>query len=569
MVILPYNPSLPDRSADELVRYVHAGGKLLVFYVIPNKLFPVLDVENVRHLRAPHPGYFSAIRFADQSLPGAPPMVGQNSWNINVVKPTPGGRVLGEWIDDHGQPTGEAAVLSSSNGMVMTHVLLNDDLANKRRMLLAMVGHLVPEVWQQAARASIDRVGVLGSFGSFQEAQAGILQISHQEPKVKRALDEAHRQVESAQQLLSKNRCAEAMKTATDAAEKVKEAFCLAQQPLPGEFRAFWCHNASGVAGMTWDEAIHRLADNGFTAIFPNMLWGGAAYYPSKVLPVAAAVAEHGDQIAQCLAACRKYGLQMHVWKVNWNLGHAVPKAFVEKMRQAGRLQVNSRGEEENWLCPSHPENQKLEIESMLEIVRNYGVDGIHFDYIRYPDSDHCFCAGCRQRFQEQAHVTVQYWPKDVLAGGRLRPQWLDWRRGNITAVVRAVSEQARVINPKIKLSAAVFRHWSTDRDSVGQDWKLWCDKGYLDFVCPMDYTPSNRSFESMVTQQLEWAGRTPCYPGIGVSASSSHFGVDRLIEQIGITRRHQTHGFIIFNYGVRESRDLLPMLGLGITAKR
>jgi len=97
----------------------------------------------------------------------------------------------------------------------------------------------------------------------------------------------------------------------------------------------------------------------------------------------------------------------------------------------------------------------------------------------------------------------------------------------------------------------------------------VWCEQGWLDFVCPMDYTESNRSFENMVSQQVQWAGKARCYPGIGVSASSSQFGIDQLIEQITITRRYQTHGFTIFNYGVTESRDLLPLLGLGITAPK
>ena len=297
------------------------------------------------------------------------------------------------------------------------------------------------------------------------------------------------------------------------------------------------------------------------------MLWGGAAFYDSRVLPVVSA--ERGDQIAKCLAACKKYDIQMHVWKVNWNLGSAAPAEFVNKLRAEGRLQMSARGKEELWLCPSHPANQKLEIDSMVEVARRYDVAGLHFDYIRYPDADHCFCAGCRDRFQNATNVTLTNWPADVLSPGPLRQQWLDWRRGNITTVVQAVSEQARAIRPKIKISAAVFSHWNTDRDSVGQDWKLWCDKGWLDFVCPMDYTPSNRNFENMVAQQVQWAGQTRCYPGIGVSASSSQFGIDRLIEQISITRRLQTHGFTIFNYGITESLDLLPQLGLGITAPR
>jgi len=332
------------------------------------------------------------------------------------------------------------------------------------------------------------------------------------------------------------------------------------------DIRAIWCHDAFGVEGMKWEEAVRRLANNGFTAILPNMLWGGAAFYDSKVLPAAEKLAGRGDQIAECLAACKKHGIQMHVWKVNWNLGSQAPAEFVAKMRREGRLQAGARGEEELWLCPSNPDNQKLEIDSLVEVARNYDVDGIHFDYIRYPDADHCFCGGCRKRFAQASGLAIKDWPADVLRPGPAHERWLDWRRDNITAVVKAVSERAREIKPKIRLSAAVFSNWAADRDSVGQDWKLWCEKGYLDFVCPMDYTPSNANFEALVARQVGWAGKTPCYPGIGFSASSSHFGADRAIAQINITRRHRTGGFVIFNYGEPESRELLPMLGLGAT---
>ena len=176
-----------------------------------------------------------------------------------------------------------------------------------------------------------------------------------------------------------------------------------------------------------------RLAEAGFTAIFPNLLWGGVAYYPSQVLPVAPEVAARGDQIAACLAACRKYGVEIHVWKVNWNTGHRVPAEFLERMRRAGRLQASAKGREEPWLCPSHPENQALEVAAMVEVARAYGVDGIHFDYIRYPDNDHCFCAGCRERFGRAVGAELTRWPAEALAGGRWRAEWLEWRRRNIT----------------------------------------------------------------------------------------------------------------------------------------
>ncbi|MGA2864792.1 MAG: family 10 glycosylhydrolase [Verrucomicrobiota bacterium] len=570
LVVLPHNPSMPDRAADELIAYLNSGGKLLAFYAVPERLWPVLRIESARHVPAPYAGYFSAIRLKEGALPGAPPLVGQQSWNISAVQPVPGqGRVLGEWLDQQGQPTGHAAVVATTNCLVMTHVLLPDDAANKRRLLLAMAGFLAPELWRQAAEAEIGRIGTIGGFKTYSQAVEQIARLNPSRAEVAAALADAAQLRQSALRLAAQQKFAQAIEASAAASQRVKEAFCLAQQPLAGEFRAFWCHSAFGVQGLDWDEAVQRLAQNGFTAILPNLLWGGAAFYPSQVLPVAPAVTNRGDQVAQCLAACRKHGLQMHVWKVNWNLGSAAPQQFIGRLRREGRLQADSQGKEERWLCPSHPENQKLELDSLIELARNYDVDGLHFDYIRYPDADHCFCAGCKARFERSLGATAQDWPKDVLAGGPFRRQWLDWRRANITAVVKAVSQQARAIRPKIKLSAAVFPNWPVDRDGVGQDWRLWCEKGYVDFVCPMDYTPSSRSFENMVARQVQWAGRTPCYPGIGVSASSSHFGVDRLIEQINVTRRHGTGGFVIFNYGVPESNELLPLLGLGITAKR
>jgi len=560
LLILPHNPTMPDPVADEILRFIERGGRLLAFYIVPSKLRPSLGLRGGEHLKAPRPGFFSAIRFVGASLPGAPAVVGQSSWNISDFQPLPGvGHLLAEWLDDTGQPNGHAAVIGSTNGIVMTHVLLPDDSVNKRRMLLAMVGSLVPNLWRQAAENRLGSLGTNLGFKNFEEAVSRIGVDS-------RPLHEARAAYRAARKRVAQGQYPAAMDQAAIAGQRLLEAYCRAQPSEPGEFRAFWCHSAFGVAGMDWDEAIRRLAENGFTAILPNMLWGGAAFYDSKTLPVAAA--EKGDQIAACLAACKKYGVQMHVWKVNWNLGHAAPKEFVERLRREGRLQADAQGRELLWLCPSHPDNQRLEIESMLEVARRYDVDGLHFDYIRYPDSAHCFCAGCRQRFERAIGAPVTDWPRSVQTDGELRRRWLDWRRDNITAVVKAVSEQARAIKPPIKISAAVFRQWNTDRDSVGQDWKLWCDRGWLDFVCPMDYTPSRRKFEDMVTQQIVWAGRVPCYPGIGVSASSSRLGVAQTIEQIQITRRHRTGGFIIFNYGPFESRELLPLLGLGITAK-
>lgn len=569
VVILPYNPRLPAPAAGVLNQYAQRGGSLLDFYTVPEALRHVLGVQSGRHVPASRPGHFAAIGLRADALPGAPTVVAQRSWNIQAVQPVAGiSRVLADWLDDKGQDTGQPALIGSRKALLMTHVLLPDDREKKSRLLLAMVGYLAPELWQQAARASLDQGGAIGKAKDFEQAAALVESLSATNPPAREALAGARQLRETARQLFDSHQFPGAIDQADAARQRLIRAWCLAQPSLPGEFRAFWCHSPFGVEGLSWDEAIRRLAENGFTAIFPNMLWGGAAFFESKVLPVSPEVPKRGDQIALCLAAAHKYGLQVHVWKVNWNLGRSAPPAFLAQLRRDHRLQADVNGKEEPWLCPSHPENQQLEIDSMVEVARNYDVDGLHFDYIRYPDHDHCFCAGCRTRFENAAKISLQKWPRDVLVEGPLRQQWLDWRRTNITTVVKAVSEQVRSFKPRLKISAAVFTNWASDRDAVGQDWKLWCERGWVDFVCPMDYTASPGQFENMVIRQLAWAGQTPCYPGIGESASSSRLGVDGVIEQINITRRLKTHGFVIFNYAAPEAEDLVPLLGLGITAK-
>jgi len=567
LVVLPYNPKFPAGVEDELVRFAAHGGKLMAFYTVPSKLRPLFGIEGGAHVKAARDGQFAAIRPVRGALAGAPKTTGQTSWNIHAFLPVAGaGRVVAEWRDDRGKPAGHAAILGSTNGLVMSHVLLPDDPVNKRRLLLAMAGSLVPQVGRQVAETAIAEVGDELGFETFGKTVEHIRSLGGADWRGRWTLHTARTEYAAALRALSRGRFADATDRAACADQRIVDAFCAAQPRTPLKFRAFWCHDAYGVAGLPWDEAVRRLKANGFTAIVPNMLWGGSAFFPSDVLPVAAKVAERGDAVAECLAACRKYGIEMHVWKVNWNLGHTVPKEHVERMRAEGRLQRSSKGVEEPWLCPSHPANRQLEIDSMVEVARKYPVDGIHFDYIRYPGHDQCFCDGCRERCGKVVGSAVTNWPADVQRGGPLHSQWLDWRRSNIDAVVGAVHLVARAARPGIKISAAVFREWTTDRDGVGQDWKLWCDNGWLDFVCPMDYTPGNRRFEGMVSRQVEWAGKVPCYPGIGVSASSSRFGAPRAIEQIRIAEKYNTGGFIIFNYGVKESSVLLPQLGRGIT---
>lgn len=568
LVMLPHNPALPEAAASALKAYVENGGKLMAFYVLPAALREAAGIESFRFLKPEPAGQFAAIRSKPQDFPGAPELARQDSWNIHSPVLIPGrARALAEWDDAAGKPTGIPAISASHRVVFMSHVLLDDGGPSKARLLLAMAGLLRPDCWREVIASHRERMEHLANFGSYEAARDALTKLSKAGSDARGRLAEAQRLRKQAEDLENQSHYAEALDAIDAADRKLREAYCLAQEPKAGEFRAMWCHAAYGVKGMSWDAAISRLKENGFNAILPNMLWGGVAFYPSQVLPVADQVNDQGDAIAECLAACRKHGVKIHVWKVNWNLGHAVPPAFVQRMAAEGRLQRSSQGEEQPWLCPSHPENLKLERESLLEVARNYAVDGIHFDYIRYPGADHCFCQPCRERFEKATGKPVANWPADVRASdGVRREDWITWCQGNITALVRTTSEEVRKIRPGIQVSAAVFRNWDVDSRTVMQDWKLWCEKGWLDFVCPMDYTNSDTTFETWIKRQKELTGPAGLMPGIGASSSNSTMTADQVISQIALTRQHGTQGFVIFNYGEREASETIPMLGLGIT---
>ena len=566
LVALPYNPHVPPGAVELLRAFVGRGGKLLVCYSLPQGIDTLLGMRAAGGEVAEGGSYSGFARTA-QGLKTQPTFAPQGSWRTTVVRAAEGkeGRVIAVWRDAKGADTQIPAITLAPAGAFVGHVWFRPSGEEGGALLRAVVGELVPDVWRQTAEKAFAKIGAVAGARDFAALRVSL--DTHATKVVRQSLDAAAKGRAEAERLLKAGQWSESVEASGRAEAAALRAWCLSQKPAKGERRAFWCHSAFGLGDKGWDESIRLLKASGFNAILPNMLWGGLAYYPSKTLPEYTGLADKGDQIAQCLAACKKYGVQCHVWKVNWNTGGRAPKAFIGQMRAEGRLQKEYAGETTEWLCPSNPTNQALEVEAMLEVVRNYAVDGVHFDYIRYPGNDACFCDGCRARFEAALGRAATPWPKETRAPGEVREKWLDFRRSNINTVVRRVAEEARKIRPGVQISAAVFRNWPTDRDGVGQDWKLWCDNGWLDFVCPMDYFDSNALFRNVVTAQKGYAGKVPLYPGIGLSCWKNPHDAVKIAEQIGITRGLGLKGFTVFNFDA-NAESVLPYLRLGVTSE-
>lgn len=571
VAILAYNPGLDDRAGyppgAALEEFVKAGGKLLVCFQLPPRLEKVLGLGRPKYVAPQRPDEFAEIRFDAADIPGLPASVRQASWNITAVEPIgQEARVIGRWYDAQGKPTGYPAVLVSRNGAFLSHIVLMDDREGKKQMLAALLGYLDPTLWQPMVQSELARVGRIGHLENLEDLARYVAQTGN--ALAKDRLETGIAMLGAANKRAATKDHAGAVQRAREARRLLVEAYLRAAPSRTPEGRAFWNHSGTGAYPGDWERTAKELAAGGFNMVLPNMLWGGVAHYPSDVLPRSATFEKLGDQIAQCVAAAHKHGIEVHVWKVNYNLSTA-PREFIQKMRKAGRTQVSARGQPVDWLCPSHPENLKLELESMLEVARKYGVDGLHFDYIRYPDGDSCYCDGCRKRFEAESGKKVTDWPAECYRGAR-REEYRTWRCQQITRLVEAVHREGKKLKPQLRISAAVFGAYPACRESVGQDWVAWVKAGYLDFICPMDYTESDLAFSALVSNQLKQiGGRIPMYPGIGATASRSALSPDRVVGQVHEARSLGAAGFTIFNLDRGTIGEIVPAVGLGAGSKR
>ena len=338
------------------------------------------------------------------------------------------------------------------------------------------------------------------------------------------------------------------------------------------EARLIWHRFSPGKAAVDWDGLCKQLSDAGINVILPLMGNSGHASYASDAIPRDKQYEKFGDQVEQALAAGKKYGVSVHVWKVAFKCDGS-SREYIQKMRKEGRLQKSFQGEESAWLCPSDERNQNLEVRLAVELAQKYKIDGIQLDYARYDNDNFCFCGGCKKRFEkfciQKTGKKLQNWPQCVRKDKTIKELWLSWRQDQVTNVVVKVRKALKALRPELQLSAAVFACDATSYKTVlarrGQNWVQWAQKKYVDFVCPMDYFNQTADFRKTVEYQKKLVkGSCPIYPGIGLYSSRSELGPLQTLEQIQVTRDLKLGGVAFYQYTEKVSQTLFEYFKSG-----
>jgi uncharacterized lipoprotein YddW (UPF0748 family) len=240
------------------------------------------------------------------------------------------------------------------------------------------------------------------------------------------------------------------------------------------------------------------------------------------------------DPLESLIAKAHTEGIQVHAWIITTAIWNAVapPSNPNHVFNQHGPTKSGS----DNWLMqrydganragadylldPGHPDAADYIVRMYTSVAANYDIDGLNFDRVRYPDQQNTVTfRGVSQwgynpvavaRFQQVTGRTDRPVPED--------PQWLAWRRDQITSIVRKVYVETYAIKPHIAISADTITYgygpatqggWENTRTykEVVQDWRAWMEEGILDLNIPMNYKREHLTTEPNNQRRMyeEW----------------------------------------------------------------
>lgn len=343
--------------------------------------------------------------------------------------------------------------------------------------------------------------------------------------------------------------------------------FLFSQSPKH-EVRAVWLSSASGDWPTSYDveeqqrsliDILDVLKKNNFNTLFFQVRPRGNALYRSDIEPWALQLTgtlgkDPGwDPLQFAIDEARMRGMELHAWiniaKV-WGADSPPSRSeHVVNMHRDWCRQV----ENEWWIDMGNPAAREYTERVVMEIVQKYDIDGIHFDFIRYPN----------ESFDD-------WFSFSTWSDGMERSEW---RRNNITLFVRGCYDQIRSAKPWVKVGSAPVGIYQsingaqssfTGYANVFQDSRRWLREGIHDYIVPQLYwsigDQSNPNDPDFTALCLDWSrenyGRH-VYAGIGIYRENV---LRETKEQVLVSRNVSMPGQSYFRY--EHLKNVLSQLG-------
>ncbi len=302
---------------------------------------------------------------------------------------------------------------------------------------------------------------------------------------------------------------------------------CTVKPPAPTrEFRAAWIATVANIdwpsrKGLTTAEQkaellalLERASQLKLNAIIFQVRPACDALYASEIEPwsefltgtMGKAPEPYYDPLAFAIEEAHKRGLELHAWFNPYRAGHPSAKSAVSAnhiTRKHPEL-VRHYGKQV-WLDPGEKEVQEYSLAVVMDVVRRYDIDGVHFDDYFYPYKE-VDRSGNEMEFPDEAS-----W-KRFGNGGKLDLD--DWRRENVNTFVEKVYASIKAAKPWVKFGVSPFGIWRPQNppqikgfdaySKLYADSLKWLTKGWVDYFVPQLYW-SIDSQEQSFPVLLKW----------------------------------------------------------------
>jgi len=349
-----------------------------------------------------------------------------------------------------------------------------------------------------------------------------------------------------------------------------------------------WVLRTSLTSPASIEALVSSAKEHGFNTLLVQVRGRGDAYYRGGLEPRPADLVRPPgfDPLDAVLKAARPAGLRVHAW-INLNLISSavelpgsrehlvyrhpdwlmVPRDIAQDLAATDIDSPGYLGKLARWTRNQPNEVEGLYVSPILpaaaaytesivrDIASRYPLDGIHFDYARYPNDRFDYSRAAIAAFRTAIRPSLAESTRRTLDGQEridlfaypdaLPAEWRQFRVKRMTALVTQLRAAVREARPSALVSLAAAPDMQEALTRKMQDWGAWMNDGVIDALCPMAYTQEPARFAEQIAAAKQAAGAIPVWAGIGAYRLSPA----QTIDNIRTARKLGASGVILFSY--------------------
>lgn len=241
------------------------------------------------------------------------------------------------------------------------------------------------------------------------------------------------------------------------------------------------------------NDEFSKLSSYGFNTVTVQIRPCADAFYLSEYFP--SSVYFNGTQGGEMLydpleimcSVAQKYKLNIEAWINPYRVSQdddytkLSPDNFAIKNKRMTKA-VDGK----IYFNPAYDKVTDLIINGVKEIVENYNISAIHFDDYFYPTQS--------KNFDKKEYKKY---------GGDL--SLTDWRRQNVTNMVKRVYETIKAVNKNIEFGISPASNIENDKNSLYADIETWVKNRYVDYICPQVYFGFKNVYQPFMFTVKKW----------------------------------------------------------------